>query len=68
MENVEIESVLEEAGFLYDIGAHRFVSDNSEDTDECYEAQDIADALDIPLEDLARWEQLQQHRDDAMAG
>jgi hypothetical protein len=66
MEDVEIESLLEDAGFCYDIGAKEFVGSDSEDEDEHYTTQDIADALDIPYDDLIRWELQRQRADESI--
>jgi hypothetical protein len=68
MEDVEIESLLEDAGFCYDIGAKEFVGEDSDDQDEHYTTQDIADALDIPVDDLVRWEEQRQQADAKIPG
>ena len=61
MEDVEIASLLEDAGYRYMPANGRYVavSDAGEE-DEDYATEDIADQLEIPIEDLLRWEQEQQ--------
>jgi hypothetical protein len=68
MEDVEIESLLEDAGFCYDLGAKRYTGADSDDPDEIYNTEDIADALDIPVEDLVRWEHQHQKADESVTG
>ena len=60
MNDVELESLLEEAGYRYVPATGRYViADASEEDAEDYITQDIADQLEIPVQDLLRWEQEQ---------
>jgi hypothetical protein len=61
MQDVEINSLLEEAGYRYVPATGRYVAlDDAGDEDEDFATEDIADQLEIPIEDLLRWEQMQQ--------
>lgn len=62
MLDVEIQSLLEEAGYDYDPIAGCYVSIAGEP--EEHTSEFIADQLQIPLEDLYRWE-LEQRRMDS---
>ena len=61
MNDVEIESLLEEAGYRYDTVSGRYVEVAADAVEEAadYATEDIADQLSIPVEDLLRWEQEQ---------
>ena len=61
MQDIEIESLLEEAGYRYVPATGRYVATLEVGADdEDYATQDIADQLDIPIDDLLRWEQEQR--------
>jgi hypothetical protein len=62
MNDVEIESLLEDAGYQFDPVAGQYLSISSED--EAYNSEDVADTLEIPLEDLMRWEEEQRQADE----
>ena len=60
MNDVEIESLLDEAGYRYDPLCGRYIeslegASDSDDIDD-FPSEDIADQLEIPLDDLLRWE------------
>ncbi len=59
MEDVELESLIQEAGYQFDPTIGRYLVAGSEDGDVDYSTEDIADQLEIPIEDLIRWEQEQ---------
>ena len=67
MQDVEIESLLEEAGYQYSVadGAYQTVGVAES---ELYGSEEIADQLEIPLEDLVRWEEQQREAGTADAG
>jgi len=60
MNDIEIESLLEEAGYRYApaTGRYAFIDTAAEDAED-YATEDVADQLEIPVEDLLRWEQEQ---------
>ena len=64
MQDVEIESLLEEAGYAFNplSGRYDIVGAGEDDETADQGSEDIADILEIPLDDLQRWEaeQLQQ--------
>ncbi len=61
MNDIELESLLEEAGYRYVVASGRYVfADAGDAADEDYATEDVADQLEIPIEDLLRWEQEQQ--------
>jgi hypothetical protein len=66
MNDVEIASLLDDAGYRYDPLAGLFFVAASRD-DETYNAEDVADQLEIPLDDLIRWQQEQGHADEMAA-
>lgn len=66
MNDVEIESLLEDAGYGYDLATGQFVT-ASEDEAEIRSPQDVAEELEIPVDDLIRWVQEQNHTDEATA-
>ncbi len=66
MQDVEIESLLEEAGYKFNPSTGRYEVENTNaDTEEVFEhnSEDVADILEIPLEDLQRWEEEQLEED-----
>jgi 3-polyprenyl-4-hydroxybenzoate decarboxylase len=61
MNDVELQSLLEEAGYRYMPATGRYVvADAAQEDAEDYATEDVADQLEIPVEDLLRWEQEQQ--------
>ena len=66
MQDVEIESLLQDAGYVFNptTGRYETESPDAED-DEVYDqgSEDVADILEIPLEDLQRWEAEQLEAD-----
>jgi hypothetical protein len=59
MQDVELQSLLEEAGYRFDATTGRYLTADSEEQDIDYASEDVADQLEIPIEDLLRWEQEQ---------
>lgn len=59
MQDVELESLLEEAGYQFDPTSGRYRPADAAEEDVDYASEDIADELEIPIEDLLRWEQEQ---------
>ena len=59
----EIDNLLTQAGYRYDLATGRYFLD---DADDDFATEDIADELNIPLSELLNWEDRQQHRDDAV--
>jgi hypothetical protein len=59
MQDVELESLLQEAGYTFDVASGRYRTADAADQDVDYASQDVADQLEIPIEDLLRWEQEQ---------
>jgi hypothetical protein len=57
MEDVELESLIQEAGYQFDPGIGRYVVAGAGEGDVDYATEDIADQLEIPIDDLVRWEQ-----------
>lgn len=57
MQDVEIESLLTEAGYEFDAASGRYRTADGADGDEDYPTEDVADQLEIPIEDLIRWEE-----------
>ncbi len=60
MNDVEIESLLTEAGYRYDPLSGRYDVLDAADGEENFPTEDVADQLEIPLDDLLRWEQEQR--------
>jgi hypothetical protein len=65
MEDGAIESLLSRAGYRYDLASGRYCLDDSDGEDD-FPTEDIADELKIPVADLLRWEENQQHNDEAV--
>ena len=59
MQDVELESLIQEAGYQFDPATGRYRTTDAADEDVDYATEDIADQLEIPIEDLLRWEQEQ---------
>ena len=59
MQDVELESLLTEAGYVYVAQTGRYQTADATDGDVDYASEDIADQLEIPIDDLLRWEQEQ---------
>jgi len=59
MQDVELESLLTEAGYVYVPSTGRYRTADADDGDVDYATEDIADQLEIPIDDLLRWEQEQ---------
>ena len=60
MNDVEIESLLDEAGYEYDAASRGYSPLGADEDTEVIASIDIADELQIPLDDLLRWEEEQQ--------
>jgi hypothetical protein len=58
MNDVEIASLLEEAGYRFVASAGGYAAEGEDEI--AYNSEDMADSLDIPLEDLKRWEDEQR--------
>jgi hypothetical protein len=56
MEDIELESLLQEAGYQFDASSGRYVVIGADEGDVDYTTEDIADQLEIPIDDLVRWE------------
>jgi hypothetical protein len=59
MQDVELESLLQEAGYVYVAATGRYQTADASAGDVDYASEDIADQLEIPIDDLLRWEQEQ---------
>lgn len=59
MQDVEVESLLTEAGYQFMTASGRYVAADGGEGDVDYATEDIADQLEIPIDDLVRWEQEQ---------
>lgn len=59
MQDVELESLIQEAGYQFDPTTGRYKTADAAEEDVDYATEDIADQLEIPIEDLVRWEQEQ---------
>ncbi len=60
MQDVELESLLQEAGYQFNPTIGRYATTDAQEQDVDYATQDVADQLEIPIEDLLRWEQEQK--------
>jgi hypothetical protein len=56
MQDVELESLLQEAGYQFDPISGRYMTADAAEQDVDYASEDVADQLEIPIEDLLRWE------------
>ena len=63
MNDLEIENLLSIAGYQYDLGAGGYVQEDAEESDY-FGSEEIADSLEIPLDDLLRWEAQLRHADE----
>jgi hypothetical protein len=65
MQDIEVESLLTEAGYRFapDSGRYELMDGESDEMD--YPTEDIADQLGIPVDDLIRWEEQQVAAADA---
>jgi hypothetical protein len=63
MNDVEVQSLLEEAGYRYDVVSGQFCCDLPVEG-EVHELQDVSEELEIPLDDLIRWHEEQGHNDE----
>jgi hypothetical protein len=59
MNDVEIESLLSEAGYRYNPASARYDTVEGDEDQGDLATEDVADQLEIPVEDLLRWEQEQ---------
>jgi hypothetical protein len=67
MNDREIESLLNDAGYQYDLGAGLYVISDAIEP-EYYDAEEVSGMLEIPLDDLFRWESEQRHVDETSGG
>lgn len=65
MQDMEIESLLEDAGYRFNIVDGVYFAGDEEDGDT-HGSEDVADQLEIPMEDLLRWEEQQRQADTAV--
>ncbi|MGD1278772.1 MAG: hypothetical protein ABR964_16285 [Tepidisphaeraceae bacterium] len=66
MNDLEIESLLQDAGYRFDLAAGLYIVSDGDEGD-FFDTQDIADELEIPVDDLIRWEAQQRYADDIAA-
>ena len=59
MQDVEVESLINEAGYQFAPATGRYVLFDSAENDVDYPTEEIADQLGIPVDDLIRWEEQQ---------
>jgi hypothetical protein len=64
MNDVEIDSLLDEAGYRFDTVSGRYMDLEPVDDAEDYATEEIAGQLQIPVDDLLRWEEEQTAADD----
>lgn len=57
MQDIEIDSLLADAGYQFDAPTGRYRPLDSAEGDEDYPTEDVADQLEIPIDDLIRWEE-----------
>jgi len=57
MQDMELESLLQDAGYRFDPTSGRYMTADCDEQDVDYASEDVADQLGIPIEDLLRWEQ-----------
>jgi hypothetical protein len=65
MNDLEIESLLEESGYHYDLLSGLYLGPDGEEAD-FFDTEEVAGELEIPFDDLSRWETLQRHADEAL--
>ncbi|MGA3065719.1 MAG: hypothetical protein ABSF29_02610 [Tepidisphaeraceae bacterium] len=63
MNDTEIEGLLRDAGYQYDLAAGLYALVDGPEQ-EYYDAEEVSDTLEIPLDDLFRWESEQRHADE----
>ena len=63
MNDIEIESLLTEAGYRFDPVSGRYLELEPADDAEDYVTEEIAGQLQIPVDDLLRWEEEQSASD-----
>ena len=61
MQDVELVSLLHEAGYQFNPQTGRYTTTDAQEQDVDYATEDVADELEIPIDDLLRWEQ-EQHK------
>jgi hypothetical protein len=66
MNDLEIEGLLRDAGYQYDLAAGLYALLDGPEA-EYYDAEEVSDTLEIPLDDLSRWEAEQRHADETSA-
>jgi len=66
MNDLEIEGLLRDAGYQYDLAAGLYALLDGPEA-EYYDAEEVSDTLEIPLDDLCRWEAEQRHADETSA-
>jgi hypothetical protein len=59
VQDVELESLIQEAGYQFVPETGRYMTTDAAEGDSDYATEDVADQLEIPIEDLIRWEQEQ---------
>ena len=59
MEDVELECLIQQAGYQFDPTTGRYIVTGGSEGEVDYATEDIADQLEIPIDDLVRWEQEQ---------
>jgi uncharacterized protein YijF (DUF1287 family) len=59
MQDVEVESLVSEAGYQFEPAIGRYVLFDAAENELDYPTEEIADQLGIPVDDLIRWEEQQ---------
>jgi RecJ-like exonuclease len=62
MNDPEIQSILEDAGYSYDPVSEQFFA-RTESEEAVYELEEVAGELEIPVDDLMRWQEEQAQAD-----
>jgi hypothetical protein len=65
MQDVEIESLLNEAGYRFSPATGRYEAIDAGEDELDYPTEDVADQLQIPVDDLIRWEETQVAASDS---
>ncbi len=68
MQDVEVESLVQHAGYRFDPMIGRYVVTDSAEDDVDYPTEDVAEQLGIPMDDLIRWEEEQVNAADGGNG
>jgi len=63
MNDEEVQNLLEVAGYRYDAVSGQFCCDLPV-AGEVHDLEDLSDELEIPLDDLIRWHEEQDHAAD----